>query len=399
MNGNTIEETLNSIAPPCGLREFCELHAIATARELAQHYLHFARSRPPHDVVSPDKFGRHFSAIFQHHFRREVAKEEVPPPPMTSPACTFSGVLDYREAGRPVGEASFVFLSPKLEREQPLQNFTTQRPISHIRGAELAENHTPSPHSSVISHIRKTVRQIFKRNPSHDGSVHDGSGDESERIDGASGAAEQSSVTPPPSGHLRLNRLFSLRNHSTKRRQETGSICKEGLFSYLEVNDTISDTTPRWMRCRLLVRRMNDRFELELYTPPKVRLEEFFTFIYLFYNKRMWSKHCWGKRKFVVLSCQDYIQTASLLKMYSVNKAHILALIFIYSAVGWWWSELTSSVFIRGVVARGKSLSIRILGHAPPHQDSLYRNRLQDEEVKLIIIGIGLFWWDDVCVY
>lgn len=284
MNGNTIEETPSSIAPPCGLREFCELHAISTARELAQHYLHFARSRPPHDVVSPDKFGRHFSAIFQHHFRREVAKEEAPPAPITSRACTFSGVLDYREAGRPVGGASFIILSPKLEREQPLQNFTTHRPVSHIQEAELAENHAPSaalPRSNVISHIRKSVCQIFKRNPSQESSVYDGSGDESERRDVA---AEQSSATPPPSGPSRLSRLIRLGKNSTKWRQETGSVCKEGLFSYLEVNDTISDMAPRWMRCRLLVRSRTNRFELELYAPPKVRVMNVFTFIYLFYN-------------------------------------------------------------------------------------------------------------------
>lgn len=276
MNGNTIEETPNSLAPPCGWREFCELHASATARELAQHYLRFARSQPPHDVVSPEKFSRHFSAVFQHHFRREVAKDEAPPPPVTGRACAFSGVLDYREAGRPVGGASFVFLPPKLEREQPLQNLTTHRPIiGHTQGAEPAENCTPSSsRTKVLSQFRRSVCQIFKKRSSRDDSVHDGSGDESERRDGALGAAEHPSATPPPGGLRRLNRLIRLRTHSTKCRQETGSVCKEGLFSYLEVNDAISDTAPRWMRCRMLVRRTNDRFELELYTPPKVRVTD-----------------------------------------------------------------------------------------------------------------------------
>ncbi|XP_053085159.1 SH2B adapter protein 3 [Pangasianodon hypophthalmus] len=275
MNGNTIEETPSSIAPPCGWREFCELHASATARELAQRYLCFARTRPPHDVVSPEKFSRHFSAIFQHHFRREVAKEEAPPPPMTGRACTFSGVLDYREAGRPVGGASFVILPPKLEREQPLQNFTTHRPIVHTQGVELAENYAPSPalplpsRVNVISQFRRSVRRLWKKRPSRDDSVHEGSGDESDRRSGASGAAEHSSATAPSGGFQLWNPLSRLRSHSTKWRQETGNVYKEGQLNYLEVNDTISDTAPRWMRCRLLVRRTNDRFDLELYNPPK----------------------------------------------------------------------------------------------------------------------------------
>lgn len=240
---------------------------------MAQHYRRFARTRPPHDVVSPEKFSRHFSTIFQHHFRREVAKEEAPPPLLTDHACTFSGVLDYREAGRPVGGASFVILPPKLEREQPLQNFTTHRPIGHSQGVELAENYALSPalpsRVNVISQFRKSVCQFFKRRPSHDDSAHAGSGDESERRGGAS--AEHSSDTAPHGGFQLLNRL---RTHSTKWRQQTGNVCKEGHLSYLEVNDTISDTAPRWMRCRLLVRRTNDRFELELYNPPKVRVME-----------------------------------------------------------------------------------------------------------------------------
>lgn len=272
MNGNTIEETPSSTEPPFGWREFCELHASATARELAQHYRRFARSRPPHDVVSPEKFSRHFSAIFKDHFRREVAKEEAPPPPMTGRTCTISGVLDYREAGRPVGGASFVILPPKLEREQPLQHFTTHRPIGHIQGVEFAENYAPSPalalssRVSVLSQFGRSVCQLFKKSPSSDDSVCDGSVDETERKGGASGAAEG-----PPGGFL-LNHLSRLRTHSTKRRQETGNVSKEGHLNYLEVNDAISDTTPRWMRCRLLVRRTNDRFELELYNPPKVRV-------------------------------------------------------------------------------------------------------------------------------
>ncbi|TSO98500.1 Cyclin-G-associated kinase [Bagarius yarrelli] len=272
MNGNTIEQTPSSIAPPCGWREFCELHASATARELAQHYLRFARTRPPHDVVSPEKFSRDFSVIFQHHFQREVAKDEIPPPSLTGRSCAFSGVLDYREAARAVGGASFVILPPKLEREQLLQNFTTHRPLAHSQGVELAENYAPSPNVpipsrvNIISYLGRSVCQLFKKYPSRDDSAHDSSGDESDRKDGVSGAEENSPSTSPRRG-FRL--LSHLRKRNTKHQQKTGNVCKEGHLSYLEVNDTISDTAPRWMRCRLLVRRTNERFELELYNPPK----------------------------------------------------------------------------------------------------------------------------------
>ncbi|XP_047674221.1 SH2B adapter protein 3 isoform X1 [Tachysurus fulvidraco] len=268
MNGNTIEETPSSIAPPCGWREFCEHHASATAREIVQHYRCFARTRPLHDVVSPEKFGRHFSLIFQHHFWREMAKEETPPPSMTGRTCTFSEVLDYREAGRP---ASFVILPPKLEREQLLQNFTTHRPLDHTQGVEFAENYATSPvlplpsPVSVISQFGRSVCKFFKKQPSRDNSVHDSSGDESERRGGDSGAEQRSPVTARP-GRFKL--LSRIKKHR-KWFKDKGNVFKEGQLNYLEENDTISDTDPPWKRCRLLVRRTNDRFVLELYNPPK----------------------------------------------------------------------------------------------------------------------------------
>lgn len=55
------------------------------------------------------------------------------------------------------------------------------------------------------------------------------------------------------------------------------------------MDDTISDTLPPWQRCRLLVRRIMDaqgggrgggeRYQLELYDPPKV---EIFAHTYLY---------------------------------------------------------------------------------------------------------------------
>ncbi|XP_063049718.1 SH2B adapter protein 3 [Engraulis encrasicolus] len=164
MNGNTTHQAppttcavhtttsdINTNSAPCGWREFCEQHASATARELAKHYRLFASEHPEQDVVPPGRFSRQFSEAFQQHFCIEVAKQSsgsgclsvaVTPPPLpshslhsgsdsppahlcrsslssSSPSTTtppspprlsamtgrlritsFSGALDYREAGR-----------------------------------------------------------------------------------------------------------------------------------------------------------------------------------------------------------------------------------------------------------------------------------------------------------
>ncbi|KAJ4941654.1 hypothetical protein JOQ06_011532 [Pogonophryne albipinna] len=179
MNGNTIHpanttagEGPGVAAPSRGWREFCELHAIATARQLAGHYRSFARERAQHDVLPPENFSKQFTDLFQQHFCCEVDKDGTPlsqntcstgtgSDPPTTPVPTplpsqgvigrlritsLSGVQDYREAGRPsVGAALLTVVSPKVEplvvsreQEQPLRcaagNSLSGNPVT-LRGS------------------------------------------------------------------------------------------------------------------------------------------------------------------------------------------------------------------------------------------------------------------------
>ncbi|XP_052453676.1 SH2B adapter protein 3-like [Carassius gibelio] len=316
MNGNTVQQTTStapSVAPPCGWREFCELHASTTARELAQHYRCFVRERPVHDVVPPESFSKQFSALFQHHFSCEVAKNAepapwLPPPPPLLPMTarlritSFSGVLDYRETVRPGGTPLVAVLAPKpdaasipREQEQLLRCSsadTTHRTRHHNQEDEHPERRTgserysppsfPFPSRSEVTHfsirgIRESVCRLFKKSPQLDESS---SG--LQREDSIKGAGPSATQTPPqtvqvPVHHTsqkgaRWERWNPLR--TVRRRQESGSVCKEGQLRYLEVDDTISDTPPHWLRCRLQVRRINEqttseKYQLELYDPPK----------------------------------------------------------------------------------------------------------------------------------
>uniref|UniRef100_G3NSJ6 SH2B adaptor protein 3 n=1 Tax=Gasterosteus aculeatus TaxID=69293 RepID=G3NSJ6_GASAC len=238
MNGNTIHpaNTTNTTAargggpsvaaPPRGWREFCELHAIATARQLAGHYRIFARERPQHDALPPETFSKQFTDLFQQHFSCEVDKD---------------GALlgqDYREAGRPGGEAAPSGVgSPKLEpvvasREQEQQ----QQPLG----------------CSAVSQIRQTVWRLFQKRPSPLSSQ-----------DLAPSNPNLPTNSPP------IPPLVQ----ALRPRPQPPRTCKEGQLRYLLVEDAISDTQPRWQRCRLLVRRIRggggERYQLELYDPPK----------------------------------------------------------------------------------------------------------------------------------
>ncbi|CAL8250985.1 unnamed protein product [Boreogadus saida] len=165
MNGNTVHPANTTTAtpgggegggpglaaPPRGWREFCELHAIATARELARHYGSFAREQPPQDDITPETFSKQFTQLFQQHFCYEVGKdgaaalhptvgcpaanESSPPPapvglPFPSPPQAVIGcrlannninALDYREARRLSGASLFAVLPPKAEAHAPIR--------------------------------------------------------------------------------------------------------------------------------------------------------------------------------------------------------------------------------------------------------------------------------------
>uniref|UniRef100_A0A4W5JVW8 SH2B adaptor protein 3 n=1 Tax=Hucho hucho TaxID=62062 RepID=A0A4W5JVW8_9TELE len=317
MNGDTIHQatTTASVAAPCGWREFCELHAIATARELANHYLNFARERSEHDVIPPDSFSKQFSELFQQHFHSKVAKKipaSAPSPMMGQLRITSSSGVDYREAGQPGAPALFTGLDPKPKHvvvEQPLQCSSantgvrarapvrshSQEEVSVSERWPVSEWYTPTSPSFAaadvthfsVSQIRQSVRCLKEPLPPPQDLLPSGPGDRGtgETLDEVT-ALSLSALTVNPSpettpsassmaAHL-LDRLASRfgSRQSVKHGPQTAGSCKEGQLRYLVVDDTISDTQHRWERCRLLLRKIREglageRFQLELYDPPK----------------------------------------------------------------------------------------------------------------------------------
>uniref|UniRef100_A0A3Q4HJD3 SH2B adapter protein 3-like n=1 Tax=Neolamprologus brichardi TaxID=32507 RepID=A0A3Q4HJD3_NEOBR len=238
MNGNTIHPANTTTAAGQGVAvaqkgwtEFCELHAIAAAQELARHYRSFARERPHHDVLPPETFSKQFTDLFQQHFCCEVDKDGTPLGQNTS--------SDYRETGRPNGGAAPLTASPKVEpvvlsREQEL-------PLRCAAGNSFSGSRTIGSGTLVI-HTTPTA---------------------------ASHRPGMKELIMAP-----FNRFRSKR----QRRSEASGCCKEGQLRYFLVDETVSDSQPRWQRCHLLVRRIRDiqggrgageSYQLELYDPPK----------------------------------------------------------------------------------------------------------------------------------
>uniref|UniRef100_A0A3Q0R8L0 SH2B adaptor protein 3 n=1 Tax=Amphilophus citrinellus TaxID=61819 RepID=A0A3Q0R8L0_AMPCI len=371
MNGNTIHPANTTTAagpgvavPPRGWREFCELHAFATARELARHYRSFARERPQHDVLPPETFSKQFTDLFQQHFCCEVDKDGtplgqnassaasgsasssspvvLPSQPVISRVRTLSPTEDYRVAGRPNGGAGPLTASPKVEpvvlsreQEQPLRcaagnSFSGSRStgsgsllihshsneeISGTDRRQVSERYssdslTSNSENSEVTHfsfsqIRKSVKQLLKKSPqpnpcsSQDLSPRNPNPtinnsnppDNGDRVGAISSISEEmssssshssSEATPLAASHKVVSQLLDrfrrFRSKSMKqKRSEASGCCKEGQLRYFLVDETVSDSQPCWQRCRLLVRRIRDtrgrgageRYQLELYDPPK----------------------------------------------------------------------------------------------------------------------------------
>ncbi|XP_024909232.1 SH2B adapter protein 3-like isoform X2 [Cynoglossus semilaevis] len=228
MNSNTIHPPNTTTtagggssipAPQRGWREFCELHAMATARQLAGHYRSFAREWPQHEILPPETFSEQFTDLFQKHFCCEVDHDGSP---LSQNRCStstssstssphtengqswitsWSGVQDYREAGRQsCGTAPSTLMPQKveplvlsLEHEQcaagdPLSGNTVVLKgsnlifgsdgneevscPSHHQGYELWSSNSSAsfpghlePTHVSVSEIEKTLSRLFKTLP------------------------------------------------------------------------------------------------------------------------------------------------------------------------------------------------------------------------------------------
>uniref|UniRef100_A0A8D0BR30 SH2B adaptor protein 3 n=2 Tax=Salvator merianae TaxID=96440 RepID=A0A8D0BR30_SALMN len=249
MNGPTVPP--GDSAYPSGWNEFCEQHAIATAKELARKYLHFVHENPQHEVWAAENFSLQFADLFQHYFCHEVKDR----PAMNQVHILPVGkVQDYREANRKPGDNSVGALVTKAEVELAVQ--PEPRPEACPRSLpkswsseELAG--TPSSLAArrrfSLERLRRTWRSLFQRRASEP----------------ASGEQEAFSKSGFP------RKFFPW----TFSQEEASQVWKEGNLKYWMVTEATVDSGTCWQRGRLVLRRAapsdGESCVLELFDPPK----------------------------------------------------------------------------------------------------------------------------------
>ncbi|KAM9219572.1 SH2B adapter protein 3 [Leptosomus discolor] len=253
MNGHALPA--GTPAHPRGWHEFCELHAISTAKELARHYLRFATEHPHHDLLAAENFSVQFTDLFQQYFCHEVKEGFAMNQLRILPA---GPARDYREAHRQHTDAALGTVATKIETEpgacpeQP-SRAPEAAPTGLRKSWSSEELAGPARRPFSLSQLRRSWRSLFRRRSSD---TLPGDGD---------GEAAAEAALKPGLGKRILPWGLS--------REQPPEVRKEGFLKYGLLDETSLDSGTRWQRCRLVLRRAGtpdgEEFVLELFDPPK----------------------------------------------------------------------------------------------------------------------------------
>ncbi|XP_055405727.1 SH2B adapter protein 3 isoform X4 [Bubalus kerabau] len=262
MNGPTLQSSSASSASsastsaaaapsPRGWSEFCELHAVAAARELARQYWLFAREHPHHAPLRAELVSLQFTDLFQRYFCREVREGRAPGPPAPR-AAPAAPARDYRETGR--GSPAKAEAAPAEPGAGPAA--PAPAPAPGLPKARSSEELAPPRPAATCSlrHLRHSLRHIFR---------HRSAGELPAGPVATNGDAGEAPARP---GLARKLLPWSL------AREPPPEALKEATLRYSLADEASMDSGARWQRGRLALRRSGpdgaDRL-LELFDPPK----------------------------------------------------------------------------------------------------------------------------------
>ncbi|KAI5944989.1 SH2B adapter protein 3 [Manis javanica] len=223
---------------PRGWSEFCELHAVATARELARQYWLFAREHPHHAPLRAELVSLQFTDLFQRYFCREVREGWAPGP---SGLRNAPPARDYRETGR--GPPTKAEVSPA----EPGAGAAAPALPKARTSEELAP---PRPPAYSLQLLRHSLQHILRRSSA--GELP------------AAGAAGEAPAQPGLAQKGLPWRLAWEPPHEA---------LKQAMLHYSLANEASMDSGARWQRGRLALRGARGpegaARVLELFDPPK----------------------------------------------------------------------------------------------------------------------------------
>ncbi|NWU52416.1 SH2B3 protein, partial [Dromas ardeola] len=251
MNGHALPA--GTPVHPRGWHEFCELHAISTAKELARHYLRFATEHPHHDLLAAENFSVQFTDLFQQYFCHEVKEGFAMNQLCILPA---GPARDYRDTHQRHMDVSLGTVATKAETEPgacPEQpgRAPEAAPMGLRKSWSSEELAGPARRPFSLSQLRRSWRSLFRRRSS-------------DTLPGDGEAAAEVALKPGLGKRILPWGLS---------REQPPEVRKEGVLKYGLLDETSLDSGTRWQRCRLVLRRAGtpegEEYVLELFDPPK----------------------------------------------------------------------------------------------------------------------------------
>ncbi|MBN3309017.1 SH2B2 protein, partial [Amia calva] len=263
--------------PPCPLpdwREFCEVHARASASDFADKFRRFVSENPCYDSPGADTtFSQHFAQHFLDCFSAELSRVHTPGSPGGAKysIVPFVGLqscplpygrdlyLRRRDAGASSESLDSMDSGPgnPAPRGQPPAHKVSA--LGQSRSSEdVSAGHPKAKFKKGFSLRNMSlcvvdgVKEIWHRRSSPEP-------DSGRRANGEAGDKW--------SQRLRLSRA------SQAPKADLLEIQREGALRYMVADDTNCVGSSQWQKCRLLLRKTSrtegERFLLEFYVPPK----------------------------------------------------------------------------------------------------------------------------------
>lgn len=253
-------------------KEFCELHARASASEFADKFRRFVRENPSYDSPGADaSFSRHFARHFLECFSAALSQNHAPA------IVPFAGL---QSCPLPYGHDLYLRRSRAGASSESLDSVESgtangslgARPAGCKAGAL---GHSRS--SEDVSASRLNPKARFKKGFSlRNMSLC--------VVDGVKEIWHRRAPPEPDTGRRANGELADKWSHrlrlsrgSQGHKAELLEVQREGALRYMVADDTTCMGSSQWQKCRLLLRKVGgptraegERFLLEFYVPPKV---------------------------------------------------------------------------------------------------------------------------------
>ncbi|MGH0162063.1 UNVERIFIED_CONTAM: hypothetical protein FKN15_061407 [Acipenser sinensis] len=273
---------MNGAAPPSpelpDWKEFCELHARASASDFADKFRRFVSENPSYDCPGAGaSFSQHFTTHFLDCFTSELSRAHAPGSPGLAKysivpfvgiqSCPLPYGRDLYLRRREAGTSSDSLDSMDSGQGNPTRG--PQAPTARPHKVSVFGQSRSSEDVSAGSLPKAKFKKGFSlRNMSL--CVVDGVREIWHRR--ASPEPEQGRRANGESGE-RWSQRLRMSKASQSPRAELLEIQREGTLRYMVADDTSCVGSSQWQKCRLLLRKAvrveGERFLLEFYVPPK----------------------------------------------------------------------------------------------------------------------------------